>query len=215
MDNLILINKEFGLNTSFVPDDLIIVDDNENNFHNYIDPNLKPQIKKEVFEHFLEMKREAFDHAGIELLIDSGYRSAEYQRVIWDQNYQKMCHELRMRFPYMKLTDLENRAFIETCKYVALPGHSEHQTGLAIDLARIKDRMYNDQMKGTFEAEWLHNNAYRYGFILRYPLGKENITGYNFEPWHYRYVGECSNEFYDGDYLTLEEYHNGLRLIKK
>ncbi len=107
----------------------------------------------------------------------------------------------------MRLTDLENRAFIETCKYVALPGHSEHQTGLAIDIARIKERMYDDQMKGTFEAEWLHNNAYRYGFIFRFPEDKTKLTGFDAYTWRLRYVGEDAANIIKSEGICFEEYY--------
>ena len=86
--------------------------------------------------------------------------------------------------------------------YSARPGSSEHQTGLAIDI-NAADDWFND----TKEAAWLAKNAYKYGFILRYPLGKEYITGYQYESWHYRYVGEdVAKYIYDND-LTYEEYY--------
>lgn len=86
-------------------------------------------------------------------------------------------------------------------RYSALPGFSEHQTGLAFD---INDA--SSSFEGTKEAIWLAENAYKYGFILRYPDGKEHITGYKYEPWHYRYIGveNAAKIFSSG--LTLEEY---------
>ena len=87
-------------------------------------------------------------------------------------------------------------------KYVAKPGKSEHQTGLTIDVTN-ETRAFH---KNSPEAKWLANNAHRFGFILRYLEGKEDITGYNYEPWHIRYVGkDAAKEIY-GKNITLEEY---------
>ena len=87
--------------------------------------------------------------------------------------------------------------------YSARPGHSEHQTGLAFDVNQI-----NDTFNDSAEAKWLANNCYKYGFILRYPPGKEDITGYKYESWHFRYVGvDLATKLYNnGDWITLEEY---------
>jgi LAS superfamily LD-carboxypeptidase LdcB len=89
----------------------------------------------------------------------------------------------------------------EADKFSARPGHSEHQTGLAIDVNTA-----SDDFAGTPEAIWLADHAHEYGFIIRYPQGKENITGYQYEPWHLRYLGiETATSVYNSG-LTLEEY---------
>ena len=91
--------------------------------------------------------------------------------------------------------------------YSARPGHSEHQTGLAMDiLTSSTSESKTPQFKPALD--WLADNAYKHGFILRYPEGKNHITGYIFEPWHYRYVGtELAEILYNnGDWITLEEY---------
>ena len=87
--------------------------------------------------------------------------------------------------------------------YSARPGYSEHQSGLAFDVNQI-----NDTFNDSAEAKWLANNCYKYGFILRYPKGKEDITGYKYESWHFRYVGvELATKLYNnGNWITLEEY---------
>jgi D-alanyl-D-alanine carboxypeptidase len=88
--------------------------------------------------------------------------------------------------------------------YSARPGHSEHQTGLCFDLNSI-----DDSFAYTNEGKWVNNNAHLYGFIIRYPKGKESITGYQYESWHLRYVGkDLANKLYnDGNWLTMEEYY--------
>lgn len=93
--------------------------------------------------------------------------------------------------------------------YVAKPGFSEHQTGLALDIASKNNDIFNNSK----EASWLLNNAYKYGFILRYPKNKESITGYKYEPWHYRYVGiDIATYIYEND-LTFDEYY--IRFLDK
>ena len=91
----------------------------------------------------------------------------------------------------------------EADKYSARPGHSEHQTGLAADINSLEQSWEN-----TKEGKWLNDNCYKYGFIIRYPKGKEAITGYMFEPWHIRYVGvDIAKALYNnGNWITLEEY---------
>ena len=135
-------------------------------------------INIEVYYNYLLLYNEAFEN-DLELTIFSGYRSFEKQEKIWSNNPNE--------------------------NYVAKPGYSEHQTGLAIDVSR-KDIGLTKNFKNTKEYQYLKNNAYKYGFIIRYPEDKEYITGYLFEPWHLRYVGEdIAKEIYEHN-LTLEEY---------
>lgn len=121
---------------------------------------------------------------------DSGYRSYEYQERV-------------MNF-YIEKEGLEKAR-----ARVAEPGTSEHHTGLAIDLAIIDHGIYNDELTGEEDAMiYLYRHAHEYGYILRFPKNKESITGYNYEPWHFRYVGlELAKELYEKN-MTLEEYYN-------
>ena len=94
--------------------------------------------------------------------------------------------------------------------YSARPGHSEHQTGLAIDVNTTSSKVH---FENTKEYDWLINNAYKYGFILRYPNNKTYITGYKYEPWHWRYVGvDVATKIYEED-ITYEEYVIKYRLL--
>ena len=91
--------------------------------------------------------------------------------------------------------------------YSALPGQSEHQTGLCVDFitSEMGGKLTED-FENTVAFEWLSKNAYKFGFILRYPKDKESITGYTYEPWHYRFVGrEAATDIYNGD-MTFEQY---------
>ena len=84
-------------------------------------------------------------------------------------------------------------------------GYSEHQTGLALDIVTYGASM--DTFENTDEFKWLSDNAYKYGFILRYPKGKEKLTGYSYESWHYRYVGkDVAKKIHDLD-ITYDEYY--------
>ena len=90
-------------------------------------------------------------------------------------------------------------------EYVARPGFSEHQSGYALDISTLYHGLTNN-FQYSDEYKWLIENSYKYGFILRYPEEKENITGYKYEPWHFRFVGEDIAEFLYKNKLTLEEY---------
>ena len=188
MDYTILVNKDNRLDKDYVPNNLVITDENIDNFHGYLDPTLKPMIDSFVFKHFLIMQEDA-KKEGFNIIIDSGYRSYKYQQDIWNDSVTKIGLE-------------------ETKRIVAVPGASEHQTGLSFDVGYIINGIYTDDVKEEQEeTKWLFNNSYKYGFILRYPKGKEEITGYKYEPWHYRFVGiSLAKELYESD-ITLEEYY--------
>ena len=121
---------------------------------------------------------------GLNLWIASGYRSYATQKRLYN-NY----------------VSSDGKEAADT--YSARPGYSEHQTGLAFDLNSVEESFAN-----TDEGKWVKDNCYRYGLIIRYPKGKESITGYIYEPWHLRYVGvELATKLYNnGDWITLEEY---------
>uniref|UniRef100_UPI003FEF07B3 M15 family metallopeptidase n=1 Tax=Candidatus Onthocola sp. TaxID=3085646 RepID=UPI003FEF07B3 len=187
LDVTVLVNKEHILDKDYVPLEMYVVDENENNFHQFKDASLKPMLRSDIKEYVDKLINDA-QELGLPIIVDSGYRSFKYQQVILDALIKEKGDE----------------AF----KLVALPGASEHQTGLAIDFAYYENGIYNDDVKeNDKEAIWLKNNAWKYGFILRYPKGKENVTGYNFEPWHFRFVGLKLAKYLFKNDLTLEEYY--------
>lgn len=124
---------------------------------------------------------------GFKMIVGSGYRSGVTQKMYFD-SYVRSHGEAEAR------------------KFSALPGQSEHQTGLAVDISTdTKDCYLSECFIFEPEGKWLAANAHTYGFILRYPDGKTDITGYNYEPWHYRYVGiELATALHKSG-LTLEE----------
>lgn len=130
---------------------------------------------------------------GINIYIASGFRSYQTQNRLYN-NYVAR----------------DGKAKADT--YSARPGHSEHQSGLAFDICSHdldgQNACINSNFDNTDQAKWLAQNAYKYGFILRYPKGKTNETGYKYESWHFRYVGtDLSTKLYNnGDWLTMENY---------
>lgn len=107
---------------------------------------------------------------------------------------------------YTSYVNADGKSAADT--YSARPGHSEHQTGLAFDVCATGYACISSGFNGTAPANWLSNNAYKYGFILRYPSGKSNETGYMYESWHFRYVGtDLAKKLYnDGNWITMENY---------
>lgn len=130
---------------------------------------------------------------GINLKIGSAYRSYEYQTNLFNSNANRYGAEI-------------------TNQTIARPGHSEHQLGLAVDIVAKSGACYIETcFENLKEGEWLENNAHNFGFILRYPKNKESITGYSYEPWHFRYVGtELSKALYESN-LTLDEAQSYLQ----
>lgn len=193
LDVTVLVNKKNMLDSSYVPLKMYVVDENEGNFHQFKDASLKPMLRSDIKEYVDKLINDA-QGLGLPIIVDSGYRSYNYQQVVLDALIKEKGDE----------------AF----KLVALPGASEHQTGLAIDFAYYENGIYNDDVKeNDKEAIWLKNNAWKYGFILRYPKGKEDVTGYNFEPWHFRFVGLKLAKYLFKNDLTLEEYYKNSNII--
>ena len=140
-----------------------------------------PGLTAETKKAFQEMQAAAAKD-GKSLSIRSGFRSYDTQKTLYN-NYVAR----------------DGKAAAD--RYSARPGHSEHQTGLALDINKASDSFTN-----TPEAKWLAENCWKYGFIIRYPQGKEDITGYKYESWHVRYLGkELAKSVYESG-LTLEEY---------
>ncbi len=170
------------------------------NFENFLpedyDPDTVPipgtsfTVNSKVNDAYQEMLKAA-NRDGISLWVLSAYRSNETQT----RNFNNKVQE------YKNLGYTDEEAYIATAAYIAVPGTSEHSAGLAIDLNWIVEEFEN-----TPEFEWLQENCADYGFILRYPKGKEDITKINYEPWHYRYVGSNHAQIIMESEMCLEEY---------
>ena len=171
-----LVNKNTKLTSDYIPNDLEKID-------------LKYSCQDKYLRHeariaFENMAKQA-KKEGYNIIAVSGYRDYEYQKKLYN-NYKKEKGKYYADFAS------------------ARAGHSEHQTGLAVDVADLS--LDYDNFESTKEFNWMINNAHKYGFILRYPKAKFHITGFKYEPWHYRFVGiNISKIIYEKN-LTLEEY---------
>ena len=181
LDTTLLVNKHYLLDKDYIPDDLVNVS------QNYAWGEVGSQKVREVaYNAFLDMWNAA-NEEGYYLMINSSYRSYEDQEIVYN-NYKNSSGE--------RFAD----------SIAARPGSSEHQTGLALDIFS-KTNTNKNTFSQTDEAKWLKENAHNFGFILRYPEDKVDITGYSFESWHYRYVGkDIATYIYEND-ITYEEYY--------
>ncbi len=153
------------------------------------------RLERRAAEACREMLAAAEDE-GIRVRVLSGYRTREYQRELFQRSVSGNMSS--------GMTAAEAAAL--TGRYLAAPGHSEHETGLAVDLCTLTADDTEDDFGRKPEGRWLASNAHRFGFILRYPRMKEHITGIAYEPWHFRYTGlPHSARMYSGG-ITLEEY---------
>lgn len=176
--NTMLVNKCFFLDSSFTPSNLVYLKDT--NLSYIKRENEEMMIKKDILNSYQNLYNDALKN-GFQLYIFSSYR-----------DYNKQYHL------YYNVNNQND-------EYVARPGFSEHQSGYALDISTLNHGLTNN-FQYSDEYKWLIENSYKYGFILRYPEEKENITGYKYEPWHFRFVGEDIAEFLYKNKFTLEEY---------
>ena len=179
LDEKLICNKYYKLDKDYEPDDLV----EWNSKYYYGEAQVTRQA---VYDAFIDMWNAA-NKEGFYLIANSSYRKYEEQEEVYN-SYK------------------ENLGEAGADSIASRPGYSEHQTGLAIDVFS-KDNTSTKTFKDSMAYQWLINNCYKYGFILRYPEGKENLTGYSFEAWHYRYVGKkIAKDIHDKN-LTYEEYY--------
>ena len=176
-DDYVLVNKHRQLSSEYVPDDLVTIDDE------YVKADEDVEIERNVAKAFYDMA-EAASEEGLELMVSSGYRSYKDQEEITNT--------------YL---ELYGQNYVDN--YVAKPGFSEHQTAMSLDVASKSVATFVE----SDEYSWMMDNAYKYGFILRYPKSKEDITGYKCEAWHYRYVGKKIAKYIKEHNITYDEYY--------
>lgn len=136
---------------------------------------------------------------GLSPVICSSYRTQEKQQGLFDAQVNKN----------MAQGDTRAEAERKAGEWVAVPGTSEHQTGLAVDIVSLDYQLLDENQEKTPEQKWLMEHSWEYGFILRYPTDKSGITGIGYEPWHYRYVGKVAAKEITEKGLCLEEYLQG------
>jgi len=177
----VVVNKARPLNPiKYAPSDLV-----------YVPKAFNPKarmVRSKVSQALVAMGNAMKLSAGRTLVIDSGYRSYSVQKTVHDQ-----------KVALLGLVRGENLA--------ARPGFSEHQTGLAVDLSAVGASGLSTSFASTVAGKWLASNAYKYGFVMRYPRGYTDITGYQWEPWHFRYVGlSVATAMHNAHIATLEQY---------
>ncbi len=179
-DKLILVNKQYTVSENFVPIDLVAIP-------GHLSTNQGISIKSETYNAYLAMLADA-NAAGHEIKICSAYRSYSLQTSLYN-NY------------------VANYGVDYANKISAYPGRSEHHTGWALDITS-KSMGYglSQSFINTPEGQWINENCANYGFIIRYPANKTDITGYMYEPWHIRYVGVDAAKDIMARGITLEEY---------
>ncbi|MCD1261690.1 M15 family metallopeptidase [Paenibacillus athensensis] len=187
----VLVNKMWALPASYTPDDLVYPDVP----FVFNEKNEKRKMRKEAAAALEQLFAAAKDD-GVPLAGVSAYRSYATQKALFDS--------------YVRKDGLEKAR-----TYSAVPGTSEHATGLAIDVTGSDGKCAaTDCFAGTKEAKWLEDHAAEYGYIIRYPKGKDSITGYQYEPWHIRYVGKDIAQAVVSKGITLEEYFNAVPVAK-
>lgn len=158
------------------------------------------EVRGRLFEsqtaECLEMMLYAASSDGIDIGVLSGYRSEDYQQMLWER---EISREMGKGLSYNEATSLVSRT-------LALPGCSEHSTGLAADLCTPSADDTEVFFYKTEQGKWLCRHAHEYGFILRYPRMKEHLTGIDYEPWHYRYVGQEAARLITESGICLEEF---------
>jgi len=176
--NLLLVNKFNKLSNDYTPENLVSV----SNWYCYG----TNQLTKEAYEAYINLYNKAKEE-NLSLIINSSYR--DYK------NQESTYNSLKQAFGTKKA---DNQA--------ARPGHSEHETGLSFDIFS-KQNTTTSNFKDSAEYKWLKEHAYKYGFIERYPEGKEYLTGYNYESWHWRFVGiEVATKIQEEE-ITFDEYY--------
>ncbi|MFD1065161.1 D-alanyl-D-alanine carboxypeptidase family protein [Oceanobacillus locisalsi] len=183
-DELALVNKDFALPGDYTPEDLMVPD-----VPFPFTEDLPKKYMRENAAHALEDLFAAAEEEGLEMFAQSGYRSFDRQEDVFAANAAENGEE-------------------HANTYSARPGESEHQTGLAMDVTSAEVNLELVEAFGdTEEGQWIAENAPEYGFIIRFPEGDEDITGYQYEPWHLRYVGEETAKYITEQDITLEEYY--------
>lgn len=186
---LVLVNKEYSFQSDYTPPDLV----RPNVTYSFGDQDIeKSYMRKEAAGALEELFAGAKEN-GLFLFAVSGYRSYDRQQEILAAG---------------AAASSEAKAL----ESIAPPGMSEHQSGLAMDISSESNGFeLNQDFESTEEGQWLKEHAHEYGFILRYPKGKEEITRYIYEPWHFRYVGkEVAAQIKENEW-TLEEYFNNVK----
>lgn len=193
-------NNQWKSTTSVNNDDLLTLVNYENTIPenwkvNLVRLNNGQSVDRRIYKDLMDMLQAA-KKEGLNPLICSSYRTYKKQEDLYQNKVKKYLNQ-----GYSKTEALDKAAF-----WVARPQTSEHQLGLAVDIVSLKNQRLDHQQENTAEQHWLIQNSWKYGFILRYPTNKNNITKVGYEPWHYRYVGKVHAKKIKELGVCLEEY---------
>lgn len=188
--NLVLVNKDNYISENYKLNTVNI----EGNW------KIDSRIKDAVNQMLSDARKE-----GLDPIICSAYRSSNDQKILFNNKVNQ----------YISYGYGQDIAKEKASYWVAIPGTSEHEIGLALDIVSSKNQILNSSQENTEVQKWLMEHCYEYGFILRYPTDKKDITKINYEPWHYRYVGVKDAMFIKEKGFCLEEYIDFLKNIEK
>ncbi len=172
-----LIDKKHNVSADYVPRDMVLLENNT--LFNVNKPNMT--LRRDAYKSLQEMCKAALSD-GVKLLVSSAYRSYSYQERLFNN--------------YVRADGLEAAE-----RYSARPGTSQHQLGMAIDFGSITDDFADTKM-----GRWVYNNAARFGWTLSFPKGYEDITGYQWECWHFRYVGNSAAKMQKKYFCDIQQY---------
>lgn len=194
-ENLLLVNKqeENYLGRNYLPDDLVKLNCRTRDIKREWEFMLRADAANALYAMMLEM-----DEAGFtDIKVTSAYRPYSYQEELFEGYVAEYKRDYGMS---------QAEAEAEASRTSARPGASEHQSGLCVDFVTDQYPRLTEEFEKSDEFKWLAKNAHKFGFILRYPKGSEDVTGYSYEPWHYRFVGrDAATEIYESG-LAFEEY---------
>lgn len=189
--NLRLVNREHPLDADFEPNNLA-----ELPGASWVEPHVNHRVDARIVEDLAAMLTAA-EAAGTHPIICSSFRTYDYQENLFENRIERAERE-----EHLEGTDAEEAATF----WVAPPGASEHQTGLAVDIVDADYLELDEGQEETATQQWLMIHCAEYGFILRYPTDKSATTGIGYEPWHYRYVGKEAASAITQSGLCLEEW---------
>ncbi|MCD7750177.1 MAG: M15 family metallopeptidase [Lachnospiraceae bacterium] len=188
-DLLVLVNKEHAVPDNYGTDLKLL---NNGRFY----------VAKSLYDDLVKMLDDA-DEQGYDYYLVCGYRNRDYQQGLVDNDVKMYMEDYGLSY---------QEALAKTYEQVMPAGYSEHETGLAMDITAAGNVTLDESQDQEPAIIWLKENGWKYGFILRYPEDKEDVTGISYEPWHFHYVGREAAEFMHEHDLTLEEFYEYLEV---
>lgn len=191
--SLILVNADYGVSEVEVPELANVYEEKDSSY--YV-KDRTVDVKEEIMDALNQMLTQFKQESGkSDVMVISGFRTQDYQKKLYQE-------------------DLRSKN-TSSSEYVAKPGYSEHQTGLAVDFGVYKPSHTNQEYDGTGVYAWINEHCTEYGFVVRYEKDKQSITGIGYEPWHFRYVGIPHAQIMKEEKLCLEEYIEFLKQYTK